>query len=148
GKVPLQLRQQVGIRAALEDLGDECAAGIEDVDGEGGGAFDQTEDAELIGLAVAGGVGGHVRQHHVGAPSHHGKQPVRRVGSKKIELSKADAWYFGHGQQVDRDHFALVVGRADAHGGDLAPAAGRRTEIDHHESRLEQAVLVVDFDQL
>ena len=69
----------VGVGAALKHLGDESAAGLEHVGGEGRGAFDQAEDAQLVGLAMAGGVGGHVGQHHVGAAAHHGQQFVRRV---------------------------------------------------------------------
>ena len=79
GKIALELRHQLGIGAALKHLCDERAAGIEHVGGKRGGAFDQAEDAQLIGLAVAGGVGGHVGQHHVGAAAHHRQQFCRRV---------------------------------------------------------------------
>ena len=40
------------------------------------------------------------------------------------------------------------VGRADAGGRDLAPAAGRGAEIDDAQARLQQMVAVVDLDQL
>src|SRR6185312_7569573 len=53
-----------------------------------------------------------------------------------------------HLENVDRDHLALPVRRADAPGRDLAPAAGRGAEIDHAAAGLEHAMLVVDLDQL
>src|SRR6185437_14033141 len=121
GKIALELRQQVGLGAALEHLCNKSAAGIEHVGGKRGGVFNEADDPELIGLAVAGGVGGHVGQHHVGAAADHLDQFFGCVVAKKIELGKTDAGNFGHFEQVDRDHLALAVDRADALGGDLAP---------------------------
>ena len=43
--------------------------GFEDLDGEVGGRLDQADDAQVVGLAVAGGVGGHVGQHEVRRPA-------------------------------------------------------------------------------
>ena len=79
GEIALELRHQRRVGAALEHLGDEGAAGVEHVGGKGGGAFDQAEDAQLVGLAMAGGVGGHVGQHHVGAAAHHRQQLFGRI---------------------------------------------------------------------
>src|ERR1700687_1575471 len=60
GKIALQLRQQRGIGAALKHFCEKRSAGIEPICSKGGGAFDQAENAQLIGLAMAGGVGGHI----------------------------------------------------------------------------------------
>ena len=38
--------------------------------------------------------------------------------------------------------------RADPPRGDLAPAAGRRAEIDHARARFEQTIFVVDLGEL
>ena len=76
------------------------------------------------------------------------EQLVRRVFAEKIELREADAGYLRHLQKIDGDDLALAIGRADALRRDLAPAAGRRAEIDHCDAGLEEMVLVVDFDQL
>ena len=68
--------------------------------------------------------------------------------AKKVELRKIDAGDFRHLQEIDRDHLALAVDRADALGRDLAPAAGGGAEIDHGDAMLEEVILVVDLDQL
>jgi hypothetical protein len=54
-------------------------------------------------------------------------------------------WIGIHWQQVKRDKAA--AGR-HALRGNLRPAAGRRTEIDHRHAGLQQVVLVVDFAEL
>ncbi len=68
--------------------------------------------------------------------------------SEEIELREADARYLRHLQEIDRDHLALAVRRADTLRRDLAPAAGRGAEVDHREALLEKVILVVDLDQL
>ena len=67
---------------------------------------------------------------------------------RKSSWAKRDADDLRHVQKIDRDNLASAVGGADALGGDLAPAAGRRAEIDHGHAGFEKMVLVVDFDQL
>ena len=131
GEIALQLRQQLALGAALEHFCQKRSAGIEHVAGKRRGALDQADDAQLIGLAVAGGVGRHVGHHDVGAAAHHRDQFFRRVVGQKVELRKLDAGNLRHLQQIDRDHLALAVGAADALGRDLAPAAGRGAEVDH-----------------
>ena len=148
GKITLQLRDQFGIGAALKGLGQERAAGIEYIGRKRGRRFDEADDTELIGLAVAGGVGRHVGHHDVGAPAHHRDQFFGRVLGQKIELREIDAGDFRHLQQIDRNHLALAADRADALRRDLAPAAGGGAEIDHGDAMLEKAILVVDLDQL
>jgi hypothetical protein len=90
-KIALELGHQRCVGAALKHLCHEGSAGIEDVGGKGGSPLDQAEDAQLIGLAMACRVGGHVGQHHIGAAGHHLEQLVRRVVFEKIELREGDA---------------------------------------------------------
>ena len=97
---------------------------------------------------MACGVGGHVRQHNIGAAADHRKQFGRRIVALKIKLREADARYLRHLQKIDGDHPALAVGRAHPFGRDLAPAARSGAEIDHGDAGFEKMVLVVDLDQL
>ena len=64
---------------------------------------------------------------------------------EKIDPRKLHACDRVHRQDIDRDHAAA---RAHALGRHLAPAAGRRTEIDHARARLQNAMLVVDLGEL
>src|SRR5947209_6466568 len=66
GEPLLQAADHLGGLAALEGLGDEGAARLQHLDGELGGGLDQADDAQVVGLAVADGVRGHVGEHHVG----------------------------------------------------------------------------------
>ena len=148
GEIALQLRQQFPFGAALKHLSDERAAGIEHVGGKGRGVFDEANDAQLIGLAMARRVGGHVGEHDIGAAAHHRQQFFRRAVGEEVELGEADARNFRHFQKIDRHHLALAVDGPDALGRDLAPAARRGAEVDHRDSEFEEAMLVVDLDQL
>ena len=69
----VELRPQLGQHAAgvaaLEVLGHEGAAGLERADGEVGGDLDQGDDLQVVGLAMADGVVGHVRQNQVRPPA-------------------------------------------------------------------------------
>jgi hypothetical protein len=79
-------------------------------------------------------------------PPHHRDEFFRRVLGQEVELRKIDAGDFRHLQEIDRDHLALAVDRADALGRNLAPAAGGGAEIDHRDAVLEETILVVDLD--
>ena len=72
-----------------------------------------------------------------------------RVVVHEIELQELDAGDRLHRQEVDGDHLAPLPS-TDAHplGRHLGPAARRGAEVDHALAGLEQAVLVVDLDQL
>src|SRR3954468_301683 len=148
GVVAFQLRHQRRIRAALKHLGDKRAPGVQHFAGKSGRAFHQTEYAQLVGFAMARGVGCHVREHHVGAAAHHRKQFRGCVVALEIKLREIDARDLRHLEQIDRDHPALAAGRANSFGGDLAPTAGRGAQIDHRDAVLQEMVLVVDLDQL
>jgi hypothetical protein len=124
GKIALQLRQQLGVRAALKHFCDKRSAGLSTSDAKAAAPSTRPSNAQLIGLAMAGGVGGHVGQHHVGAAAHHAQQFFRRVVAEKIELRKADAGISGI--SGDRcDHLALPSAAPTRLARDLAPAAGR-----------------------
>ena len=147
-KIVLELRQQVGIRAALEHLCDKRAARPQHIGGKGRRGFDETDDAELVGLAMACRIGRHVGEHDIRASIHHRDQLVRRIGIEKIELGERHADDLGHLQKIDGDHPALTLNGADALRRDLAPAARRRAEIDHRQAGFKEPVLVVHLDQL
>ena len=66
---------------------------------------------------------------------------------EEIELHEIDAGDRLHRQHVDRDD-AAALGRADALGRDLAPAAGRGAEVDHARAGFQEMRLVVDLGQL
>ena len=87
---------------------------------------------KMIGLRVSGGVARPCpTARHRPRPPNIAFSRCRRSPVEKIELREIDARDLRHLEQVDRDHLAPAVGRADALGRDLAPAARRRAEIDH-----------------
>ena len=86
--------------------------------------------------------------HDIGAAADHRLEFFRRIAGEEIELRELDARDLRHLQDIDRDDLALAVGATHAFCRDLAPAAGRGAEIDHGLAWLEQAMLVVDLDQL
>src|SRR5262249_47850455 len=67
---------------------------------------------------------------------------------EKVALDEFDARHGRHRKAIDRHDLPPPLRAADALRRDLAPAAGRRAEIDHPRPLLEQMVLVVDLDQL
>ena len=113
-----------------------------------GGELDEADDAQLIGLAVAGGVGRHVGEDAVGAAAEPFAQARRRLGVVEIHLPELDAVDRVHLQKVDGDHPAPALARSDARRRDLAPAAGRGAEIDDALAGLEELIFLVDLDEL
>src|SRR5947209_1589266 len=65
GEMPLQPPDHLGGLAALEGLGHEGAAGLQHADREVGRRLDEADDPQVVGLAVAHGVGRHVGEHDV-----------------------------------------------------------------------------------
>src|SRR5271166_146139 len=55
-EVALEPSEQFALGPALQHLGDEEPARREHFGGEVGGELDQADDAQMVGLAVAGGV--------------------------------------------------------------------------------------------
>ena len=95
-EVVLELCQKFGVRTTLKHLGQERSARIEDFASEGGGAFHQTDDAQLIRLAMPGGVGCHVRHHHIRAATDHSTQLLGCAIVEKIHLRECHARQFRH----------------------------------------------------
>ena len=84
---------------------------------------------------MAGGIRRHVGKHHVGRTTEQRLEPVGRLRIEKIEMQEFDARHRFHFEDIDRDHPAPALSRADALCRDLAPAAGRGAEIDHFARR-------------
>ena len=70
------------------------------------------------------------------------------VSSRKSSDDELDAGQGIDGQEVDADDPPPPLGAADALSGKLRPAAGRGAEIDDALAGLEEAVLLVDLQEL
>ena len=127
---------QLGIRAALEHLGQERAAGIEHVGGKRRRRLRRGRRCAADRSCGGRWCWAPCRT----ARRRRGRRSSRSAlsgasSARKSSCAKVDAGDFRHLQQIDRDHLALAVGRADALGRDLAPAAGGGAEIDHASCR-------------
>ncbi len=140
----LQALQQCACSAALEYLADKRTAGFQRGFGDIECRFEERAGAQMIGLAMSSGRRGHVGQHDVGATAERREQQRGRRGVEQIGLQGNDAVDWFHRQNIGRHNSAAVT---HAMVRDLAPAAGRRAEIDHRDAGFEKMVLVVDFDQ-
>ena len=103
GEIALEAGEEVALGAALQHLGEEEAAGRQNFAGEIGGELDQADDAQLIGLAMAGGVGRHVGEDAVGRAAEPFAQIRRRLGVVEIHLPELDPVDRIHLEKVDRD---------------------------------------------
>ena len=83
-----------------------------------------------------------------GPPSFSCQDTRGAAGSRKSSLRNSTPGDRAHVENVDRDHPALAVGRADALRRDLAPAAGRGAEIDHPRAGFQKTMPVVDLGKL
>ncbi len=139
----------VRIGAALKHLCQKRSAGIEHFGGESRRAFDETENAQLIGLAMTGGIGGHVRQ----APRRRGRPASRSAlpahpRSRKSSCAKVTPAISG----ISRRSIATTLPLPSAAPTRLAaiwlqpPGAAPRSTTDMPGFR--NAILVVDLDQL
>ena len=86
GEVALQVGEQRAFRAALQNLGQEGAAGGQHGAGEIGRGFGEADDAQVVGLPVAGGVGRHVGEHHVGRAAERRVSRSGALSSQEVEL--------------------------------------------------------------
>src|SRR6185503_18553770 len=146
--VALQFRQQLRFDAALQHLGEEAAAGTQHFACELNAGFHKGHDLELIGFLVAGGVRRHVGHHHVRPAAQHLLKCSGRLRIEEIDLAKRNA---GNGRQlknVDRHDLAPALRGADTLGRDLAPAAWCGAEVNNTSAGFQQAIFVVDLDQL
>ncbi len=147
-EIALQARQHVAFGTALKDLGEKAAAGAQNLAGEIRREFDQADDLQMIGLAMAGRIGGHVRQDDIGLAAQPVAKLLRRRRIEKIHDFGFDARQSRDLQKIDADHSATAVLAADLLRRDLRPAAGRGTQIDDILARLENMIALVDLDQL
>jgi hypothetical protein len=102
----------------------------------------------VIRLAMARCIGRHVGHDHVGLPHPKPREAARehrRPGSRLGELDAGDRL---HVQEVDRRDRAATCRTPNAGCGDLRPAPRRRAEIDDAGAGFQEAVTVVEFDQL
>src|ERR1700722_18907882 len=93
---------------------------------------------------MAGGVRRHVREDNVGIAAEHILETIRRGDIEKVEFEEFDPGHRLELENIERDHAALG---ADALERNLAPSAGRRPEIDHAGTLLEEMILVVDLGE-
>ena len=103
GEVPLEVGEERGLGAALKDLREEGAAGGEDVAGEGGGGLGEAHDAQVVGLPVAGRVGGHVGEDDVRRAAEALDEERGAVSSRKSSDDELGAGKGIDGQEVDSD---------------------------------------------
>ena len=97
----------------------------------------------MVGLRMADGVGGHVRQDEVGLGAERLAQRVGRGVVHEIHLEDLDPVDRLGLQQIDPGD--ARAGRAAAD--DLAPAARRDAEVDHRLGALEQVEALVELEQ-
>jgi hypothetical protein len=84
-EVALQIGEERALGAALQHLGQKGAAGRQHGAGEIRRRLGEADDAQVVGLLVAGGVGGHVGQDEVCRPADEGHEALRRVRIEEIE---------------------------------------------------------------
>ena len=81
-------------------------------------------------------------------PSSAARSRAGADGVEKIEQHEVDTSDRLYVENVDRDDLSPALGGSDAPRRNVAPAAGRRAQIHDTPTRLQQAVLIVDLDQL
>src|ERR1700733_13036108 len=79
GKIAFQPGEQRGFRTALEDFRKKSPVFGQNLAGEVSGKLDQADDAQMIGLLMAGRIGRHIRQHDVGRSAEPILQNARRL---------------------------------------------------------------------
>ena len=147
-EIALQHGQQIGLRTALEGLGEKMSARRQHVDGKPGGDFAQMHGSQMVRLPVACGRRGQVRQHHVGYSTASLFQLFGSALVEEIHLQETHARNQVHFQEIDRGDTRILVGRPRHRGGDLGPASRRRSEIDDPFRAFQDGVFPVDLEQL
>ena len=120
------------------------AARLERLDREFERGFYQPHRPERVGLRMADGVGGHVRQHQIGRAAELGDQPFGGGVVHEVHLEDRRAVDRIDRQQVDPHHRGLGQAAAD----DLGPASRRDAQIEDTLRALEEVELLVELDQL
>src|SRR6185503_1116562 len=130
----------------LECFGEKVAAGPQNLASEHEGFVEQRQSAGLIHDAIATDIGRHVGHHKIdGVRPDEVTQSLQRLGLGEVALQELDPGNRLHWQQVDRDDAAR---RSNELGSQLAPAAGRRAQVDADRSAMEQLLLVLDLLEL
>jgi hypothetical protein len=117
----------------------------QDLCGEGGGGFGQADGAKVVGLLVAGGVGGHVGQDEVGLAAEKLGQALGGAVVEEVEGDERGARHRLDVEQVDADDAPALADDLRRH---LRPAARGGAEIDDPLSGLQQLEALVDLDEL
>jgi hypothetical protein len=143
GEIGLQDRQQTPGFPTLECLREEGSAGLERAHREVHSRLDQADDAQVIGLAVARGVGRHVRDDQIrfAAQAFQETRATTRIGEVALQYPRPRKGL--QRQEVDTDD-----GSGASLHGDLQPAAGGATKIDHATSVSDQMKPVINFAEL
>ncbi len=140
--------QKVIFRAALKHLGDENAARCKDFLGKQQGMFDQVDNTDMVGLAMAGGFGRHIGNHRINRPVKGLLDHVRGRWIKEIRLQTGRAGKPFPFKDIKTDDLATALFRPDHINRNLRPAARCRPKVDNAHARTQQVKLVVDFNQL
>ena len=147
-EIALERGEQRPFRASTQHLAKEGAALLEHLAGKQRRRLRQGHDLQVVGLPVAGRISRHVRKHEVGFSVQDCLQPVGGVRLEEIEREDMHARERRHFEPVDRDHAPASLAGADPLGRDLAPTARRGAEIDDFRARPQQAIFVIELDQL
>ena len=102
----------------------------------------------MIRLAMADGVGRHVRQDEVGRPAEHRLERLGRLVRHEIHLDEIDAGDGIDRKEIDGDDATLAGRRGGALGGELRPSARSGAEIQNAQALLQEMGLVVDLEEL
>ena len=144
-EVALEFGKQRGFGSALQNLAQKRTALGQHLAGEFDRRLRKRHDAQMVGRPMAGGVRRHIGEDDVGIAAEHFFETIRRGVVEKVEFEEFDPGHRLEFENIERDHPPLG---ADALERNLAPAAGRRAEIDHAGAFLEQMIFVVDFGEL
>ena len=112
-EIALQVGEERALGAALQHLGDEGAARREHRAGEIGRGLGEADDAQMVGLPVAGGVGGHVGHDDVGRAAERSTSRSGASSSRKSSCDELGARHRLDRQQVDADDPAPALRAAD-----------------------------------
>ncbi len=138
---------QVGIEAlALKYLDQEITTRTQHAARQIERQLAEEHRARLIRRPHPTHIGGHIRNHKVDGIIPDGLEDLSEdLVFCEIALNEGYVGDAVHRQNVRCDQPTLV---ADDPTGDLRPATRRRTEVDHRHARAQDAILLLDFQQL
>ena len=148
GEVLLEPVQERPFRPTTQDLGHEGAARLQHLSGEVVRRLGQSHDAQVIGLGITRGRSRHVAQYDIGGSLQQFGENLGRVVVVEILGQHGRPGDRLDRRQVDADD---RPGGSPGFGpldGDLGPPAGGGTKVDDACTRLQEAELIVDLQQL